>query len=69
MTSYEQVYAVTVSIFINDNGVAYILFSFIIYFWLNGIYIHAQGILYSGESLITQRPPPEIACIYCNGGV
>ena len=29
----------------------------------------SQVILYSGESLITCRPPPEMACIYCNGGV
>ena len=29
----------------------------------------AQVILYSGESLITQRPLPEMSCIYCNGGV
>ena len=31
--------------------------------------LQAQVILYSDESLITQRPPPEMACIYCNGGV
>ena len=29
----------------------------------------AQVILYSGESLITRRPPPEMASIYGNGGV
>ena len=29
----------------------------------------AQVILYSGESLITQRPSIEMACIRCNGGV
>ena len=28
-----------------------------------------QVMLHGGESLITQRPPPEMACIYCNGGV
>ena len=26
--------------------------------------LHAQVILYSGESLIARRPPPEMACIY-----
>ena len=29
----------------------------------------AQVILHSGESLIKQRPPPEMGCIYCKGGV
>ena len=29
----------------------------------------AQVILHSGKSLITQRPPIEMGCIYCYGGV
>ena len=28
-----------------------------------------QVILDSGESLMSRRPPLEMACIYCNGGI
>ena len=31
---------------------------------ISGCILRAQVILYSGESLITRRPPPEMACIY-----